>query len=184
MPGAFAAGFHVFGLEWRSDAITSAQALLAPAQQRQQQPLAAALTGPRCPCHHLPPAVSIDGVATRMFVPRSLNPSEPGGWFADASGAPENAPFDAPFTLTLNVAVGGRWPGDPDPGTPFPATMLVDYVRVWGVPAPGADAGDAAGTKPGAAAAAGGSPDAGAGAGPGGSGGLPGGETAAAGAGP
>jgi len=29
----------------------------------------------------------------------------------------------------LNVAVGGNWPGPPDASTPFPATMLVDWVR-------------------------------------------------------
>jgi beta-glucanase (GH16 family) len=39
--------------------------------------------------------------------------------------------FDHPFFLVLNVAVGGYWPGDPDATTPFPATMLVDYVRVY-----------------------------------------------------
>lgn len=31
----------------------------------------------------------------------------------------------------LNVAVGGDWAGAPDDSTPFPATMEVDYVRVW-----------------------------------------------------
>jgi beta-glucanase (GH16 family) len=31
----------------------------------------------------------------------------------------------------LNVAVGGDWPGAPDATTTFPATMDVDYVRVW-----------------------------------------------------
>ena len=31
----------------------------------------------------------------------------------------------------LNVAVGGDWPGAPDSTTAFPATMQVDYVRVW-----------------------------------------------------
>jgi len=39
--------------------------------------------------------------------------------------------FDHPFFLVLNVAVGGYWPGDPDATTPFPAAMLVDYVRVY-----------------------------------------------------
>jgi beta-glucanase (GH16 family) len=39
--------------------------------------------------------------------------------------------FDHPFFLLLNVAVGGNWPGDPDPGTAFPQTMRVDYVRVY-----------------------------------------------------
>jgi beta-glucanase (GH16 family) len=39
--------------------------------------------------------------------------------------------FDHPFFLLLNVAVGGYWPGNPDATTSFPATMLVDYVRVY-----------------------------------------------------
>ncbi|WP_336207354.1 discoidin domain-containing protein [Nonomuraea sp. LPB2021202275-12-8] len=39
--------------------------------------------------------------------------------------------FDHPFYLILNLAVGGDWPGPPDAGTPFPARMLVDYVRVY-----------------------------------------------------
>jgi hypothetical protein len=33
--------------------------------------------------------------------------------------------------LLLNVAVGGDWPGNPDASSPFPQTMLVDYVRVY-----------------------------------------------------
>jgi beta-glucanase (GH16 family) len=39
--------------------------------------------------------------------------------------------FDHPFFVVLNVAVGGYWPGNPDATTPFPATMQVDYVRVY-----------------------------------------------------
>jgi beta-glucanase (GH16 family) len=39
--------------------------------------------------------------------------------------------FDHPFFLILNVAVGGDWPGSPDPNTVFPQQMLVDYVRVY-----------------------------------------------------
>ena len=38
--------------------------------------------------------------------------------------------FDAPFHLLLNLAVGGNWPGPADTTTPFPATMLIDWVRV------------------------------------------------------
>jgi beta-glucanase (GH16 family) len=33
--------------------------------------------------------------------------------------------------IILNVAVGGYWPGYPDPTTIFPQQMLVDYVRVY-----------------------------------------------------
>jgi beta-glucanase (GH16 family) len=39
--------------------------------------------------------------------------------------------FDHPFFLLLNIAVGGKWPGSPDPTTVFPQKMLVDYVRVY-----------------------------------------------------
>lgn len=39
--------------------------------------------------------------------------------------------FDHPFYLLLNLAVGGVWPGSPDETTKFPATLLVDYVRVY-----------------------------------------------------
>ena len=43
---------------------------------------------------------------------------------------PWPAPFDQPFYLVMNLAVGGKFLGDPDKTTPFPAEMLVDYVRV------------------------------------------------------
>ncbi len=39
--------------------------------------------------------------------------------------------FDHPFFVLLDVAVGGRWPGNPDATTSFPQEMLVDYVRVY-----------------------------------------------------
>lgn len=42
--------------------------------------------------------------------------------------------FDHPFYLVLNLAVGGYWPGNPDATTNFPASMLVDYVRVYKLP--------------------------------------------------
>ncbi|MBB5867715.1 beta-glucanase (GH16 family) [Allocatelliglobosispora scoriae] len=39
--------------------------------------------------------------------------------------------FDRPFFMVLNLAVGGRWPGDPDHSTVFPQRLTVDYVRVF-----------------------------------------------------
>ncbi len=39
--------------------------------------------------------------------------------------------FDHPFYITLNLAIGGDWPGSPDATTRFPAKLLVDYVRVY-----------------------------------------------------
>jgi beta-glucanase (GH16 family) len=38
--------------------------------------------------------------------------------------------FNHPFFLILNLAVGGSFPGDPNASTPFPNTLVVDYVRV------------------------------------------------------
>jgi len=40
-------------------------------------------------------------------------------------------PFDKPFFIILNVAVGGGWCGPPNSTTVFPAIMEVDYVRVY-----------------------------------------------------
>ena len=42
------------------------------------------------------------------------------------------APFDEPFYVILNLAVGGDWPGDPDESTDFEnAEYKIDYVRVY-----------------------------------------------------
>jgi len=47
----------------------------------------------------------------------------------------KNAPFDQPFHLIMNVAVGGNWPESVNEGgvvfDAFPASMLVDWVRVY-----------------------------------------------------
>ncbi len=48
------------------------------------------------------------------------------GFQADLQG-----PFDQPFHLILNLAVGGTLPGAPDNSSEFPMTMDVDYVRVY-----------------------------------------------------
>ncbi len=42
----------------------------------------------------------------------------------------ENVPQE-PMYLVLNLAVGGTAPGPPDATTPFPADVVVDWVRVW-----------------------------------------------------
>lgn len=39
--------------------------------------------------------------------------------------------YDQPFFILLNVAVGGNYVGFPTEQTPFPQTMLVDWVRVF-----------------------------------------------------
>ena len=57
----------------------------------------------------------LDGVAYGRYV-------TPTSWVLDGS---------RPQALILNIAVGGNWPGAPDATTVFPATMLIDYVRVY-----------------------------------------------------
>ncbi len=47
------------------------------------------------------------------------------------TGASYPAPFDQPFYILFNVAVGGNWPGAPNGSTAFPVSMEVDYVRVY-----------------------------------------------------
>jgi len=44
---------------------------------------------------------------------------------------PWPAPFDQPFYLIMNVAVGGQFLGNPDKTTEFPTEMRVDYVRAY-----------------------------------------------------
>lgn len=44
---------------------------------------------------------------------------------------PSMSEFHQEYFLIFNVAVGGRWPGNPDSSTAFPQRMLVDYVRVF-----------------------------------------------------
>lgn len=54
-----------------------------------------------------------------------------------ASKSPRDLPpntkwvFDHPFFIILNLAVGGKWPGNPNEQTVFPQILLVDYVRVF-----------------------------------------------------
>lgn len=39
--------------------------------------------------------------------------------------------FQKPFFIILNLAVGGDWPGQTIDDTKLPASMLIDYVRVY-----------------------------------------------------
>lgn len=57
-------------------------------------------------------------------------------WYTKRNGFDEMtypAPFDQPFYMILNVAVGGSWVGYPDATTEFGenAQMVVDYVKVY-----------------------------------------------------
>ncbi len=40
-------------------------------------------------------------------------------------------PFDQPFFMMFDLAVGGNWGGPPDNTTVFPQKMLVDWIRVY-----------------------------------------------------
>lgn len=60
----------------------------------------------------------LDGVVQTTVLPRDLPPDH--AWV-----------FDKPFHLLLNVAVGGAWSGPPDATTESPASMLLDWVRVY-----------------------------------------------------
>jgi len=61
---------------------------------------------------------------------------ETSDWFTAVEGEEEKpypAPFNQNFHVILNVAVGGDWPGDPDPNLEFNENtcMYVDYVRMY-----------------------------------------------------
>ncbi len=53
-------------------------------------------------------------------------------WKTDiAANANGTAGFHLPFFIILNLAVGGNWPGLSIDNTKFPASMYIDYVRVY-----------------------------------------------------
>ena len=57
-------------------------------------------------------------------------------WGTSISGATYPTPFNAPFFILMNLAVGGNYVGNPsisaiNAGTIFPAEVQVDYVRVY-----------------------------------------------------
>jgi beta-glucanase (GH16 family) len=72
----------------------------------------------------------IDGVAYAT--------QRPGDWSTSGSNHPD-APFDQPFHLILNLAVGGNLPEKRNSGgvtmAGFPKEMTIDWVRVWQHPA-------------------------------------------------
>lgn len=73
-------------------------------------------------------ALEWDVGVVRWFVDDSLYQTQT-RWSTPA--APFPAPFDRRFHLLVNLAVGGRWPGDPDPTTTFPQALVVDWIRVY-----------------------------------------------------
>ena len=55
-------------------------------------------------------------------------------WYFDGQKVFETdtpADMHTPMFMIANLAVGGTWPGDPDAGTAFPSSMLIDHIRVY-----------------------------------------------------
>jgi beta-glucanase (GH16 family) len=55
---------------------------------------------------------------------------------------PWPAPYDKPFHILINFAVGGHFGGNPDETTPAEGELLVDYVRVYALPSEDRSAGE------------------------------------------
>lgn len=47
------------------------------------------------------------------------------------AASPTRAELDGPMYMIANLAVGGKWPGSPDPSTPFPAAFEIDWIAAW-----------------------------------------------------
>ncbi len=74
--------------------------------------------------------------AVRWFVDGKLYETQTKWW---SSSNPTNttirnpypAPFDQPFYIIMNLAVGGNFGGNPNSSTIFPGELQVDYVRTY-----------------------------------------------------
>lgn len=77
--------------------------------------------------HWTPDAITI-GVDDRAYMRvRNDQPGGVGAW-----------PFDQPFHLIVNLAIGGDWAGTKGiDDAALPEQFEVDYIRVWQEPAPG-----------------------------------------------
>jgi beta-glucanase (GH16 family) len=53
-------------------------------------------------------------------------------WHSD--NGPFPAPFNEPFHMVFNLAVGGGFVGNPVPETPFPAKFMIDWIKVYQKP--------------------------------------------------
>ena len=73
-------------------------------------------------------AVEWDATEIRWYVDDVLFAMQ-NDWMTSGGAFP--APFDVPFYIIFNVAVGGNFPGNPDGTTVLPVIMEVDWVRVY-----------------------------------------------------
>jgi hypothetical protein len=74
-----------------------------------------------------------------FYVDGHLLETQTGPW-GNADGA-SPFPFNQPFFLLMNLAIGGNYVGKPsqadiNAGTVFPAVALVDYVRIYNTTQP------------------------------------------------
>jgi beta-glucanase (GH16 family) len=93
-PGGSATDFHVYAVEWTTNAISW--------------------------------YVDDHLYETQTNWWSSSDPSNPHG------RNPYPAPFNQPFYIIMNLAVGGNFGGNPDETTVFPGEMQLKYVRVYG----------------------------------------------------
>ena len=66
----------------------------------------------------------------RWYVDGNLYQTRTGGWVVPAGATNQDAPFDKPFYLIMNLAVGGNYTGGLKPG-PGSYDMQVDYARAY-----------------------------------------------------
>lgn len=71
----------------------------------------------------------MDGVKSFSLSSSSLDKD---GWFSKTLNGGPNSPFDMPFYIILNLAIGGKYPGDATEDTLSPNTFEIDYIRVFG----------------------------------------------------
>lgn len=74
--------------------------------------------------------------SVRWYVDKHLYETQTSWWSSSnrtntAIRNPYPAPFDQPFYIVMNLAIGGKFGGNPDQATAFPGEMQVDYVRVY-----------------------------------------------------
>jgi beta-glucanase (GH16 family) len=101
-----------FGGEWPNNRFSGAEWVVSSSAQEQFHTY----------------AVEWDGSEIRWYVDDVMYQMQ-NSW--SSTGGPFPAPFDEPFYIIFNVAVGGNWPGPPNSSTVFPVTMEVDWVRVY-----------------------------------------------------
>jgi len=71
----------------------------------------------------------MDGVKSFSLSSSSLQQD---GWYSKTLNGGPNSPFDMPFYIILNLAIGGKYPGDATEDTLSPNTFEIDYIRVFG----------------------------------------------------